>query len=54
MKKEPARRDCEALTADQFRTPVPYDEARGCGFLTRDPSARTKIVLRRVEHDAAD
>lgn len=40
-------------TADQFRTPVPYDEGRGCGFLTRDPSARTKIVLRRVEHEAA-
>lgn len=32
-------------TADQFETPVPYDQGRGCGFLTRQPSARTLSVL---------
>lgn len=35
-------------TADQFCTPVPYDQARGCGFLTRQPSARTQAVLDRL------
>jgi len=32
-------------TADQFETPVPYEQGRGCGFLTRQPSKRTQIVL---------
>lgn len=32
-------------TADQFCTPVPYEQGRGCGFLTRQPSARTQQVL---------
>ena len=32
-------------TADQFCTPVPYEQGRGCGFLTRQPSARTQHVL---------
>jgi hypothetical protein len=32
-------------TADQFETPVPYDQGRGCGFLTRQPSARTQSIL---------
>lgn len=27
-------------TADQFRTPVPYEKARGIGFLTKQPSKR--------------
>lgn len=36
-------------TADQFETPVPYDEGRGCGFLTRQPSARAKTVLGRLD-----
>lgn len=36
-------------TADQFRTPVPYDEGRGCGFLTKQPSARAQKVLDRLE-----
>jgi hypothetical protein len=47
------RRDDGAIldaTADQFRTPVPYENGRGCGFLTREPSARTRVVLRRVDH----
>lgn len=35
-------------TADQFKTPVPYDEGRGTGFLTRQPSKRAKVVLDRL------
>lgn len=36
-------------TAEQFSTPVPYDQGRGCGFLTRVPSARTRTLLRRMK-----
>ena len=36
------------LTADQFSTPVPYNLARGRGFLTRQPSLRAQIVIQRV------
>jgi hypothetical protein len=32
-------------TADQFKSPVPYDEATGKGFLTRHPSERAQTVL---------
>ena len=32
-------------TADQFVTPVPYSQGKGCGFLTRQPSARRQSVL---------
>lgn len=36
------------LTADQFSSPVPYSRGRGCGFLTRSPSRRARIVLYRM------
>ena len=36
-------------TAAQFKTPVPYDKARGRGFLTKKPSARAAEVIRRVK-----
>lgn len=36
------------LTAGQFETPVPYDQARGCGFLTSKPSKRAQIVIDRA------
>jgi hypothetical protein len=36
------------VTSSQFSTPVPYDNAKGKGFLTREPSARTRTVLKRV------
>lgn len=36
-------------TADQFETPVPYDQARGCGFLTKQPSKRAQVVLNRLD-----
>lgn len=36
------------VTAAQFKTPVPYGEARGRGFLTKQPSKRAAEVIRRV------
>jgi hypothetical protein len=36
------------LTADQFKTPVPYEKGRYVGFLTRQPSKRAQIVIDRV------
>jgi len=40
------------LTASQFETPVPYDQARGCGFLTRQASQRARtLILRVMEED---
>ena len=36
------------LTAGQFKTPVPYDQGKGCGFLTLLPSKRAQIVMQRV------
>lgn len=35
-------------TADQFETPVPYEQGRGCGFLTKLPSARSQVVIDRL------
>ena len=35
-------------TADQFSTPVPYTQGRGCGFLTAQPSRRGAALLRLV------
>jgi hypothetical protein len=35
-------------TAAQFGTPVAYAAGRGCGFLTRRPSARARTVLRTL------
>lgn len=47
-------RDADGLvidpTADQFDTLVPYNRARGCGFLTKQPSRRAQIVLDRMQH----
>jgi hypothetical protein len=37
------------LTSDQFETPVPYESARGRGFLTKEPSKRAQIVIDRVK-----
>jgi len=36
------------LTAYQFNTPPDYSKARGRGFLTREPSRRAQILMRRV------
>jgi 8-oxo-dGTP pyrophosphatase MutT (NUDIX family)/GNAT superfamily N-acetyltransferase len=35
-------------TASQFKTPVPYENGRGRGFLTKQPSKRSQIVLDRI------
>lgn len=40
-------------TASQFLTPVPYDLARGKGFLTARPSKRAKrLITQAVLHGA--
>lgn len=36
------------LTASQFKTKVPYDQAKGVGFLTRCASKRARNILRRA------
>ena len=36
-------------TADQFETAVPYDQGRGCGFLTSQPSKRSRQVIARLD-----
>lgn len=36
------------LTAGQFATPVPYDQGRGRGFLTTEPSKRARVLMARV------
>lgn len=38
-------------TAGQFDTPVPYDQAVGKGFLTRQPSKRAQTVLDRMRNN---
>lgn len=40
------------LTAAQFKTAVPYENAVRKGFLTKAPSKRTKIVMKRVKNSA--
>ena len=36
-------------TAGQFDTEIAYPKAKGCGFLTRDPSRRARTIISRVE-----
>jgi hypothetical protein len=36
-------------TADQFTTPVPYEKAKGKGFLTKKPSKRAQVLLGRMD-----
>lgn len=39
-------------TAEQFGSVhIPYEEGRGCGFLTKKPSKRAQEVIRRVKAD---
>jgi hypothetical protein len=35
-------------TAGQFKTPVPYENAKGKGFLTKNPSKRAQILISKV------
>jgi len=32
-------------TSTQFETPVPYEQGKGCGFLTKEPSRRARALL---------
>lgn len=36
------------VTADQFATPVPYEQGTGKGFLTKAPSKRAAEIIGRV------
>ena len=36
------------LTASQFKTPVPYENARGRGFLTSKPSKRARKLMKTL------
>ena len=36
-------------TAGQFSAPVPHREGRRCGFLTRWPSRRARVLIARVQ-----
>ena len=36
-------------TSDQFATAVPYEKAKGRGFLTKEPSRRAKTLMSRLE-----
>ena len=35
-------------TVQQFRTTPDYSAARGCGFLTRKPSARAAVLMQKL------
>jgi hypothetical protein len=37
------------ITAGQFKTPVPYSDAKGRGFLTKSPSKRTQRLLDAIQ-----
>ena len=36
------------VTSKQFDFDLNYNESKGCGFLTKNPSKRTKILINRV------
>lgn len=36
------------LTSKQFSSLPPYESGKGCGFLTRKPSRRAQVLIRRV------
>lgn len=35
-------------TSAQFDRPVPYERAKGCGFLTKEPSRRAREIIGRL------
>lgn len=37
------------ITADQFKTPVPYQNGKGRGFLTKGPSKRAMRLLQAFQ-----
>lgn len=44
----PGARQVIDPTAAQFKTPPPYHEGRGRGFLTKVPSRRTREMMKRM------
>lgn len=36
------------ITAEQFNSPVDYEEGRGRGFLTKKPCKRSQAVLKKL------
>ena len=41
------------LTSAQFTTPVPYEQGRGCGFLTRSPSRKAEKLIGKTRKQLA-
>lgn len=37
------------ITADQFKVPPDYSKGRGRGFLTKNPSKRAQIIMKRFK-----
>lgn len=37
------------LSAEQFKTPPDYSKGKGCGFLTKKPSKRARVLFERME-----
>jgi hypothetical protein len=37
------------ITKAQFNTPVTYERSVSRGFLTREPSKRAKLLIKRIE-----
>lgn len=37
-------------TAEQFSVTIPYEKSKGCGFLTREPSRRCRIVMDGISY----
>ena len=46
--KNPSTGDILDPTAEQFEAPVPYNNARGKGFMTAKPSRRAQVVIDRA------
>lgn len=41
------------LTWNQFKSPIDYSKSRGKGFLTKEPSKRTKKLIKRIAESKA-
>jgi len=42
------------ITAGQFRKPVPYTQAKGRGFLTKNPSKRAQKLIDAMRKDSLE
>lgn len=41
------------LTADQFKSTINYENARGTGFLTKYPSKRARMLIKKIGSSSA-